>query len=75
MAKAYRKVEGNTSLVRDMSSKAIINTNKTDYINYINNKASAIEKINKIDKQSCEISELKNDLNEIRAMLKELINK
>ena len=36
------KVEGNTSLVRDVSSNAILNTNVSDYSDYMKSKQVAL---------------------------------
>lgn len=70
----YRKIEGNNNLVRDMTSKAIINTNKSDYKNYLNNKTNALMKNGIIEKQSLDISELKSDIKELKSVLKLLIS-
>jgi len=64
----YYKVEGNDSLVRDVSSKAIINTNVKEYQNYV-------EKRNMMAKQKQEIDSLKKDMSEIKEMLATLIGK
>ena len=64
----YLKVEGNDSLIRDGSSKAIINTNVKEYQNYV-------EKRNMMAKQKQEIDSLKKDMSEIKEMLATLIGK
>jgi hypothetical protein len=64
----FLKVEGNDSLVRDTSSKAIINTNAKEYQNYV-------EKRNMMAKQKQEIDSLKKDMSEIKEMLATLIGK
>jgi hypothetical protein len=64
----YYKVEGNDSLIRDGSSKAIINTNVKEYQNYV-------EKRNMMAKQKQEIDSLKKDMSEIKEMLATLIGK
>ena len=64
----YYKVEGNDSLIRDGSSKAIINTNAKEYQNYV-------EKRNMMAKQKQEIDSLKKDMSEIKEMLATLIGK
>lgn len=64
----YYKVEGNDSLVRDVSSKAIINTNSKEYQNYV-------DKRNMMAKQKQEIDSLKKDMSEIKEMLATLIGK
>lgn len=64
----YYKVEGNDSLIRDGSSKAIINTNTKEYQNYV-------EKRDMMAKQKQEIDSLKKDMSEIKEMLATLIGK
>jgi len=64
----FLKVQGNDSLVRDVSSKAIINTNSKEYQNYV-------DKRNMMAKQKQEIDNLKKDISEIKEMLATLIGK
>lgn len=69
----YHKIKNNISLVRDVDSNAIINTNKTEYENYISNynrlKAEK-EELNNL-KQS--VSSLNSDMEEIKSLLKLLV--
>ena len=70
----YAKVEGHVNLVRDQSTKAILNTDMTEYNNYINlrdSKKSDYEKIKTIEE---EVNDIKNDLSEIKNLLRDLIN-
>jgi hypothetical protein len=67
------KVEQNTSLVRDVSSNAILNNNTSDYQNYIKNKQIALSKINEVSRQAEQINNLKQDMAEIKQMLATLI--
>jgi hypothetical protein len=67
------KVEQNTSLVRDVSSNAILNNNTSDYQNYIKNKQIALSKTNEISRQAEQINNLKQDMAEIKQMLATLI--
>ena len=63
------KVEQNTSLVRDVSSNAILNNNVSDYQNYIKNKQIALSKTNELSRQAEQINNLKQDMAEIKQML------
>ena len=63
------KVEQNTSLVRDVSSNAILNNNTSDYQNYIKNKQIALSKTNEVSRQAEQINNLKQDMAEIKQML------
>jgi hypothetical protein len=67
------KVEQNTSLVRDVSSNAILNNNTSDYQNYIKNKQIALSKTNELSRQAEQINNLKQDITEIKQMLTMLI--
>ena len=67
------KVEQNTSLVRDVSSNAILNNSTSDYQNYIKNKQIALSKTNELSRQAEQINNLKQDMAEIKQMLATLI--
>jgi hypothetical protein len=67
------KVEQNTSLVRDVSSNAILNNNTSDYQNYIKNKQIALSKTHEVSRQAEQINNLKQDMAEIKQMLATLI--
>jgi hypothetical protein len=70
----HAKVEGHVNLVRDQSTKAILNTDINEYNNYIalrDSKKSDGEKIKNIED---EVNEIKNDLNEIKNLLRSLVN-
>lgn len=71
----YSKVEGNKNLVRDEQTKAILNTNKTEYDNYItvrNIKKSEVERMQQLES---DVSNMRNDLDEIKNLLRSLANK
>jgi len=67
------KVEGNTSLSRDVSSNAIVNTNMSDYREYMVSKQVAISRVERVNQQSEDINKLKQDIVEIKEMLTMLI--
>lgn len=69
----FLKVEGNDSLVRDVSTKAIINTNKSEYENYIRQKKIVGERKAEIERQNIEINSIKNELSEVKSLLMTLI--
>jgi hypothetical protein len=71
----YIKVDGKDGLVRDMSTRAIINTNKSDYQNYLNRVADVKEKQRQIEEHSEDINNIKTELSEIKQMILMLINK
>ena len=61
------KVEGHKNLYRDETSNAIVNCNDTEYQNYLNLKRQK-------ELQKKEIEDIKIELDEIKTLLKELIN-
>jgi len=61
------KVEGHPDLYRDMDTGAIINKDTDGYQQYLSNSYNR-----KNSKK--EIEQLKSDVNEIKSLLKELIN-
>jgi len=70
----YSKVEGNSSLVRDEQTKAIINRNVSDYDKYMNLKKSKEIETTRINKIESEMVEIKNDLGEIKDLLRSFLN-
>ena len=62
------KVEGHTHLIRDEESHAIINTDVENY-------SLTMKRRQILRTQRDEINSLKNDMSEIKSLLKELINK
>jgi len=71
MAKKTLKVEDNPDLVRDLSSQAIINTNSNAY----EARLAQIEKIKLDEQQSADIEVLKEDMKEIKKLLKNIASK
>ena len=69
------KVEGHPDLVRDSSSKAIVNKNIDEYKAYMMaNKMRASEK-DRINNIESDLSSLKDEINEIKYLLKELVSR
>jgi hypothetical protein len=62
------RVEGQKNLYRDENSGAIINCDTTAYNNHVN-------MLQQRELQKSEIDRMKNDIDEIKSLLKELINK
>ena len=67
-------VEGNSDLVRDSRTNQIINTNNTEYEQYLaRRKKRKLEKEKSLSVEK-DLSTLKNEMNEIKSLLKELVN-
>ena len=69
----YLKVSGHENLVRDMSSKAVINTSMTQYEEYMERRKAKEQEQQLIAKQTEEINNLKSDISEIKQMLQLLM--
>jgi len=67
------KVEGNASLVRDVSSNAIVNTNMSEYNEYMITKQVALARVERVNQQTEDINNLKQDVTEIKQLLQMLI--
>lgn len=70
--KNYIKVKNHEDLVRDTRSNAIINQNKNAYDNYIENYRNTYTEKQRINSLERDLSDVKNDINEIKRLLKSL---
>lgn len=70
----YIKVQGHANLVRDSQNNCIINTNMTEYEEYLARKKSKNNEISKIKKLESDVDSIKNDLDEIKILLRSLLN-
>ena len=68
------KVKGYSNLVRDPITNAIINTNATAYEEYISRRQSKEKENQKVQNLESEIVSMKNDLDEIKSLLRSLVN-
>ena len=68
----FSKVEGYNGLVRDNSTKAILNTNMSDYQSYKNLKQSRESEGQKLQKLEDDMNRLKDDISEIKNLLRNL---
>ena len=67
-------VEGSTDLVRDPKTDQIINTNTSAYQQYIaQRKRRKLEKEKSLSVEQ-DLASLKSEMNEIKSLLKELVN-
>ena len=67
------KVEGYTSLVRDVSSNGIVNKNVSEYQTYMKRIRMRNEQGDQIRSAVKEINNLKAELREIKGLIKELV--
>jgi len=64
------KVENHTNLFRDSETNAIVNTNITEYKNYINSLKYRKKDTDRVKKIEDDVKSLKDDLQEIKDLLK-----
>ena len=67
------KVEGHSSLSRDINSNGIINTNVSEYQVYMNRVKSREKQGDQIRNAVKEINTLKAELREIKNLLKDIV--
>ena len=70
----YLKVEGHDHLVRESSSHAIINADKSGFGVYMRRVRAREQQGDQIRSAVKEINNLKSELREIKGLIKELIN-
>ena len=77
----YVKVKDHPELVKDTKSGAILNVDRKsayEYLrqkNMLNNNRILQEDVSQLKQKIGEIDSLKSDMNEIKSLLKELVNK
>ena len=71
---SYLKVEGHGELYRDSTTNSLVNRNTTDYNRYMSQKKIKNEETEKVDTMEQDLTNLKNEINEIKSLLKELVN-
>ena len=67
------KVEGHTHLVRDVNSNAIINTNQTEYQLYMKRIKVREKQSDELRSAVKEINNIKNELREIKQLVKKIV--
>ena len=67
-------VKGHRDLARDPETNTIVNVNKTEYDQYIAQRKAKSEKNQKVQTMEEDLANVKSELNEIKSLLKELIN-
>lgn len=71
----YLKVKDNDALLRDRKSNAIVNDSKYEYDKYMRLKRQKEDEMNRVNKIEDEVDTIKNDVNEIKNLLKSFIDK
>jgi glutamine synthetase type III len=70
----YLKVEGYTHLVRDQNTNSIVNTNMSEYQEYVSRRNAKSEENQKVQNLEKDLANMKEDLDEIKNLLRSLVN-
>ena len=68
------QVKGHSNLFRDPSTNAILNTDMNAYQNYIESKRIKEDEVKRMSDIESDLNSLKSDMDEIKTMLRSLIN-
>ena len=71
----YLKVKSDVSLVRDMDSNAIINQNQSEYDKFVRVSQKKYEEKRKFNNMRDDLNSLKKDMDEIKTLLKNIMDK
>ena len=71
----YLKVKSEDSLVRDVDSNAIVNKNKSEFDKFLKLSQKKYEEKVKFDNMRSDLDSLKEDMNEIKTLLRNIMNK
>ncbi len=70
----HTNVQGHSDLVRDNSTGAILNNDTSQYNQYLTLRAKRKQGTDRIDNMEDDLKSLKDDINEIKTLLKALSN-
>ena len=70
----YHKVKDNSDLVSDPNTGSILNTNSLDYEKYVAQRKVKNKEHQKTENIERDISTLRQELDEIKSLLRELVN-
>ena len=70
----HTNVQGHSDLVRDNSTGAILNNDTSQYNQYLTLRAKRKQGTDRIDNMEDDLKSLKDDINEIKTLLRALSN-
>ena len=70
----HTNVEGHADLIRDNSTGAILNNDTSQYNQYLSLRAKRQQGTDRIDNMENDLKSLKDDINEIKSLLRALSN-
>ena len=68
------RVKDHNGLVKNTENNSIVNENKSEFESYIENRKRLSSQNEKVDELEQNVQEMKNDLNDIKDLLKKLAN-
>ena len=71
----YVKVKSDVSLVRDVESNAIISRNQSEFDKFIKLSEKKYAEKKKLDNMRSDLDSLKQDMNEIKTLLRNIMDK
>ena len=71
----YKNIEGHSDLIKDMHSKAVINTNRSAYLAAVQRKQNILAQKDSLRDATREINILKSEMHEIKSLLIKLVEK
>ena len=71
----YKNIEGHSDLIKDMHSKAVINTNRSAYLAAVQRKKNFLAQKDSLRDATREINILKSEMHEIKNLLVKLVEK
>jgi len=70
----YYGVEGHADLARDPETNSIVNVNSFEYEQYVSRRKVKDKKNQKVQNIEEKVASMKSDIDEIKSILKELLN-
>lgn len=67
-------LDGHKDLARDPQTNAVVNVNSLEYHQYLSTRKVKSKKNEKVQNIEQEVANMKNDIDEIKSLLKELLN-
>jgi len=67
-------MKGHKDLARDPKTNAIVNVNNLEYTQYLSRREVKVEKNQKVQTIEEDLANVKSEINEIKSLLKELLN-
>ena len=68
------QIDGNMDLARDPRTNSIVNVNTVDYDHYVAGREAKKMGRKQVDNIEEDLANLKSEMNEIKSLLKELVN-